>query len=102
MEFVTIKRSSGPTYVKQITLSPAPSCTIPTIAWATQPESGAVGDADFVASVTTAPGDAVVTWESSNTNVATVSNGTIHYVAAGSATITAKFTGDGETSEAER
>lgn len=43
---------------------------------------------------TTIPADAEVTWTSSDATVATVSNGTVTGVAAGSATITASITVD--------
>ena len=78
-----------------ITGTPA-SCTPPSIAWNVEPEGGKVGDADFVASVTTTPAEGDVVWTSSNEEVATVTNGTIHYVGIGSTTITASFTYDGE------
>lgn len=44
---------------------------------------------------TTVPAGETVTWTSSDTDVATVSNGTVTGVAAGTATITAKITVDG-------
>lgn len=46
---------------------------------------------------TTTPSGQTVTWESSDTDVATVSSGTVTGVAAGVATITGKFTVDGIT-----
>lgn len=46
---------------------------------------------------TTVPADATITWTSSDTTKATVSNGTVTGVAAGSATITASITVDGTT-----
>ncbi len=46
-------------------------------------------------SATTTPGGQTVTWTSSNTSVATVSGGTVTAKAAGTATITAKFTYNG-------
>lgn len=46
---------------------------------------------------TTKPADATVTWTSSAESVATVDNGTVTAVDAGSATITASFEQDGET-----
>lgn len=73
-----------------------PACTSPEIAWNVEPVGGEVGDADFVASVTTTPADHAVTWTSSNTSVATVSNGTVHYVAPGTTTITASLTYTGD------
>ena len=50
---------------------------------------------------TTVPADAVVTWASSDTDVATVSDGTVTGVAAGTATVTATITVDGVDYEAE-
>ena len=46
---------------------------------------------------TTVPADATITWTSSDTTKATVSNGTVTGVAAGSANITASITVDGTT-----
>ena len=77
-------------------ITAVPSCTAPTIEWETAPANGMVGDADMTASVTTNQSGASVTWTSSDENVATVANGTIHYVAAGKTTITAKYTGSGD------
>ena len=82
-------------YEIEITESSTPTCTSPEIAWSTQPAGGAVGDADFVASVTTTPAEQTVTWTSSVPAAATVSNGTIHYVAPGFTKISAEFTYSG-------
>lgn len=72
-----------------------PSCTPPTISWATAPADGTAGG-NMTATVTKNDAGATVTWESSNTSVATVSStGVITYVSAGTATITAKYTGSG-------
>ena len=80
---------------------PAVSCTTPTIAWSTAPAGGTAGGS-MTASVTTNELAPTVTWRSSNTSVATVdANGKITYVAAGTTTITAKYTGDGTTYCAE-
>lgn len=46
---------------------------------------------------TTVPADATITWTSSDTTKATVSNGTVTGVATGSANITASITVDGKT-----
>ena len=46
---------------------------------------------------TTVPADATITWASSNTSKATVSDGTVTGVATGSANITASITVDGTT-----
>ena len=70
-------------------------CTTPTIAWATAPANGTAGG-NMTATVTKNDAGATVTWKSSNTSVATVSStGVITYVSAGTATITAKYTGSG-------
>ncbi len=73
-----------------------PTCNSPEIAWATEPTDGVVGASDFVASVTTTPAEQAVTWTSSVPAAATVSNGTIHYVAPGFTKITAGFTYSGD------
>jgi hypothetical protein len=75
---------------------PAGACVPPSIVWAVEPENGEVGGADFVASVTTTPAEYPVVWTSSNEEVATVDNGTIHYAATGTTKITASFTYEGE------
>lgn len=80
---------------------PAVSCTTPTIAWSTAPAGGTAGGS-MTAAVSTNQTSPTVTWTSSNTGVATVdANGKITYVAAGTTTITAKYTGDGTTYCAE-
>lgn len=80
---------------------PAVSCTTPPIAWSTAPAGGTAGGS-MTASVTSNELAPTVTWSSSNTGVATVdANGKITYVAAGTTTITAKYTGDGTTYCAE-
>lgn len=55
-----------------------------------------VGESETI-SASTSPQGQTVTWRSSNTNVATVSNGRITAVGEGSATITASFTYGGQT-----
>lgn len=73
------------------------ACTTPTIVWATAPANGEVGD-NMTATVTTNQPAPSITWESSNISVATVTTaGVINYIAEGSATITAKYTGNGTT-----
>ncbi|MGN0186478.1 MAG: InlB B-repeat-containing protein [Paludibacteraceae bacterium] len=80
---------------------PVSSCTTPPIAWSTAPADGTVGGS-MTAGVTTNELAPTVTWSSSNTSVATVdANGKITYVAAGTTTITASYTGDGTTYCAE-
>lgn len=71
------------------------TCDDPTISWNVEPADGAVGATDFAASVNV-PAGQTVTWESSVPAVATVENGTIHYVGFGVTTITAKYTYVGE------
>ena len=73
------------------------SCTSPTIAWQTAPANGTIGGT-MTATVKTNQPSPAITWTSSNANAATVSNaGLITYKAAGTTTITAKYTGDGTT-----
>lgn len=80
---------------------PISSCTTPPIEWSTAPAGGTAGGS-MTASVTTNELAPTVTWSSSNTSVATVdANGKITYVAAGTTTISAKYTGDGITYCAE-
>ena len=67
------------------------SCVDPTIEWNVEPANGAVGAADFTASVNV-PAGQTVAWESSVPEVATVENGVIHYVAPGVTTIKASYT----------
>lgn len=77
-------------------------CTAPTISWGTAPADGTVGG-NMAATVSTNQTSPTVTWTSSNTSVATVdANGKITYVAAGTTTITASYTGDGTTYCAEK
>lgn len=84
-----------------LSTTPIISCTTPPIAWSTAPAGGTAGGS-MTASVTTNELAPTVTWSSSNTGVATVdANGKITYVAAGTTTITAKYTGDGITYCAE-
>ncbi|MDE6708636.1 MAG: Ig-like domain-containing protein [Oscillospiraceae bacterium] len=51
----------------------------------------------FMLTANTLPSNRTVFWSSSNSNVATVSNGLVTAVASGTATITASFTYEGET-----
>ena len=68
----------------------------PNITLSTSSKSVTVGDSSTITATTT-PSSQSVTWISSNTSVVTVSGGTITAKAAGSATITAKFTYNGIT-----
>ena len=95
IHFSTLNNSQG-RLVCTATYEKLVECDDPEIAWATAPADGEIGDEDFVASVTTTPEDHAVTWTSSNTAAATVDNGTIHYVGAGSTTITASLTYTGD------
>ena len=84
-----------------LSTTPIISCTTPTIAWSTAPAGGTAGGS-MRAAVSTNQTAPTITWTSSNTDVATVdANGNIAYVAAGTATITASYTGDGSTYCAE-
>lgn len=87
---------------KKLSVTYPVSCTTPTIAWSTAPAGGTAGGS-MTAAVSTNQTSPTVTWTSSNTGVATVdANGNIAYVAAGTATITASYTGDGSTYCAEK
>lgn len=66
----------------------------PTVSLSLTSKSMTVGDTETLTATTTPSGQSV-TWTSSNTSVATVSGGTITAKAAGTATITAKFTYNG-------
>ncbi len=68
----------------------------PSITLSSSNKNMSVGDSSAITATTT-PSAQTVTWTSSNTSVATVSNGTITAKAAGSATITVKFTYNGNT-----
>lgn len=90
---VSFTTGSGNQVCLLMTISGTPaSCTPPTIAWNVEPKGGNVGDADFAASVKDVPASQTVVWTSSNEAVATVANGTIHYVGAGLAEIKASYT----------
>lgn len=87
---------------KKLSVTYPSSCTTPPIAWSTAPAGGTAGGS-MTASVTSNELAPTVTWSSSNTGVATVdANGKITYKAAGTATITASYTGDGSTYCAEK
>lgn len=66
----------------------------PSITLSSSSKAMLVGDSSAIIATTT-PSGQTVTWTSSNTSVATVSGGTITAKAAGTATITAKFTYNG-------
>ena len=87
---------------KKLSVTYPVSCTTPTIAWSTAP-AGSTAGGSMTAAVSTNQTSPTVTWTSNNTGVATVdANGHIAYVAAGTATITASYTGDGSTYCAEK
>lgn len=72
------------------------TCTTPTISWSTAPADGVKGGS-MTASVTKNQSSATVSWQSSNTSVATVTSaGVISYVGAGKTTISAQYTGSGD------
>ena len=92
---VSFTTGSGNQVCLLITISGTPaSCTPPTIAWGSEPQGGKVGDPDFEATANSTPAQTIA-WTSSNPEVATVTNGTIHYVASGITTITASLTYSG-------
>ncbi len=62
-----------------------------TITWDTQPANGQVGDADATIAAHASDGS-TVTFTSNNTSVATIVNGKVHYVGAGTTTIQASIT----------
>ena len=68
----------------------------PSISLSSTSESMTVGE-NVVLIATTVPSNQYITWTSSNTSVATVSNGNVTAVGSGTATITAKFTYNGTT-----
>ena len=81
-----------------ITVSTAPITTYKLTFNKTVAEVEAEGTVSITA--TTTPEGQTVTWASSDTQVATVSSGTVTGVAAGTATITGTFTADGITATA--
>lgn len=72
----------------------APDCTAPEIEWNIEPAGGSKGS-NATASVTTTPASQTITWNSSNTSVATVEGGTISFIAPGTTKISAEFTYSG-------
>ena len=82
----------------EITVSTAPITTYKLTFNKTVAEVEAEGTVSITA--TTVPEGQTVTWASSDTKVATVANGTVTGVAAGTATITGTFTADGITATA--
>ena len=74
----------------------APLCTKPTVSWTTAPANGNIGGS-MTAEANTNYSDGL-SYSSSDESVATISlTGEINYLKAGSTTITASVTGDGET-----
>lgn len=74
---------------------------IPTVTLDKSTLSVTVGGATGSLSATVSPVGSAVTWESSDTSIATVSSGTVTAVKAGSCTVTASITVDGVTYVAE-
>lgn len=95
---IILKRVNSNTFVNRVIVV-RPPCRATNVAWATEPAKAHVGDADGTATITTNYVTGV-TYSSSNTDVATIAGGngtntvTIHYVAAGTTTITATVTGE--------
>ena len=74
----------------------APSCTEPTVSWATEPANGNVGGTMTAKANTNYP--AGLTYSSSDPSVATIdASGVIEYLKVGNTTITASVRGDGTT-----
>ena len=97
--YVGIRSNDGAIYLSSIDLvwEVAPTCTAPTISWATAPANGNIGGTMTAKANTNYP--AGLTYSSSNLSVATISSSTgeINYLKTGTATITASVTGDGTT-----
>ena len=97
-----ITSSNTPVTVIKVTYTPGTSDTrsATSITLGDHATSGTVGESmnlptATVCEVTGAPvSNATVTWESTNTDVATIANGKINFVAAGTSTIKASFAGD--------
>ena len=66
----------------------------PTILFRESAISKYLNDEDFTVVATTFPEDLTLSYASSNPNVATVEDGTVHLVGSGTTTITASFAGD--------
>ena len=66
----------------------------PTILFRESAISKYLNDEDFTVVATTFPEDLTLSYASSNQNVATVEDGTVHIVGSGTTTITASFAGD--------
>lgn len=83
-----------------VTLIDGPACTAPTFAWENKPTNSRVQDADFELSTTSNSGGAV-TYQSNNTNVATIVDGNkLHFVGEGTVTITAVLAVNGDYCDA--
>lgn len=83
-----------------VTLIDGPACTAPTFAWENKPTNSRVQDADFELSTTSNSGGAV-TYQSNNTNVATIVDGNkLHFVGEGTVTITAVLAANGDYCDA--
>ena len=96
--YVGIRSNDGAIYLSSIDIvwEVAPTCTAPTISWATAPANGNIGGTMTAKANTNYP--AGLTYSSSNPSVATIdASGVIEYLKVGSTTITASVTGDGTT-----
>lgn len=75
--------------------------TIPTIELSPETATATLPSTDARVTVTVSPAGSAVTWTSSDTSIATVANGTISPVSAGTCTVTASITVDGVTYSAD-
>lgn len=75
--------------------------TIPTIELSPETATATLPNTDARVTVTVSPAGSAVTWTSSDTSIATVANGTISPVSAGTCTVTASITVDGVTYSAD-
>ena len=91
---VRAKATENPTITDSETIVLGPSITLNKSSVTVTAAAGAGHTA--AVSATTIPAGETVTWESSDTDVATVSSGTITGVAAGTCTVTASFTKTGD------
>ena len=96
--YVGIRSNNGAIYLSSIDIvwEVAPTCTAPTISWATAPANGNIGGTMTAKANTNYP--AGLTYSSSDPSVATIdASGVIEYLKVGSTTITASVRGDGTT-----
>lgn len=96
--YVGIRSNNGAIYLSSIDIvwEVAPTCTAPTISWATAPANGNIGGTMTAKANANYP--AGLTYSSSDPSVATIdASGVIEYLKVGSTTITASVRGDGAT-----